>query len=64
MATSRLLAQPVSQEIFRLCELRNHLLTASLSFKFFSPDGVYGDRSPVAGGFFIDYGQPETVILV
>jgi hypothetical protein len=64
IATARLLAQPVSQEISRLCELRNHLLTASSSWKFYSPDGIFGDRSHMLGGFFADYGQPETVILV
>lgn len=64
IATAKLLAQPVSQEILRLCELRNHLLTASSSFKFFTPDGIYGERSPMAGGFFAEYGQPETVIMV
>lgn len=64
LATTRLLAQPVSQEISILCELRNHLLTGQTSFKFYSPDGMYGDRPHVLGSFFADYGQPEIALIV
>jgi hypothetical protein len=67
MATSRLLAQPASHEIPKLCELRNHLLTASTHYKFITLQdvnlGTYA-RPMAYGGFFLDHGRPEIVIIV
>ena len=67
MATSRLLAQPASHEIPKLCELRNHFLTASTLYKFITTQEVtLGSNSrPISySGFFLDHGKPETALIV
>jgi hypothetical protein len=66
--TIQLLAQPICNEFVELCELRNHILTASALFKFVQQRDIEiansGQHSMYAPGFFADYGKPELAIIV
>jgi hypothetical protein len=60
---------PITNEFPELCELRNHLLTSSSTFKYISPKDLdmgpaYPTPENYTNGYFGDFGKPDAVLVV